>query len=60
MTPLANAHLVLENNRKKIYSANWGLAKDLKQKKLLVISDTEKEGCVTLKDLLIEKGEVSF
>lgn len=57
-TPLASAKLIFENNRKEIYIAQWGLSKDLKKKLILKIGD--EEGSVSLKDLLIEKGEVSF
>lgn len=59
-TPLAGAQILLENNRKEIYVAQWGLAKDLKKKLILKITDSKVDGCVTLADLGISKGEVSF
>ena len=58
--PLASCQLIIENNRKEIYVAQWGNAKDLKKKLIMRIGDQPSKDCVTLKDLLIEKGEVSF
>ena len=39
VTPLAGARIILENNRKEFYVANWGQAKDLQKKLILKISD---------------------
>ena len=58
VTPMAACQLVFENNRKEIYTANWGVSKDLKRKALLKIGDGV--GCFKLADLGIEKGEISF
>jgi hypothetical protein len=60
VTPLASCQLILENARKEIYIANWGPAKDLKRRLILRIADSTSEDCVTMKDLGIEKGEISF
>lgn len=60
VTPLAGCQLIFENNRKEIYVGQWGIAKDLKKKQILKISDKKEEGAVTLEELGITKGEVSF
>jgi hypothetical protein len=56
--PLSQATLIFENNRKEIYVAKWGQAKDIKRKLILKIGD--EEGCTSLKTLQIEKGEVCW
>lgn len=58
VTPFASCQLIFENNRKEIYSANWGISKDLKRKLLIRIGDGP--GTFKLADLGIEKGEISF
>ena len=58
VTPFAACQLVFENNRKEIYSANWGISKDLKRKLLIRIGDGP--GALKLADLGIEEGEICF
>jgi len=50
--------LIFENNRKDIYVAKWGQAKDLKKKQILSIGD--KEDQIPLAALGITKGEVCW
>jgi hypothetical protein len=58
VTPIPTCQLILENNRKEIYTTNWGLSKELKRRPLLKIGDAE--GDLKLADLGIEKGELCF
>jgi hypothetical protein len=60
VTPLVVRQIIFENNREEIYVAYWSPAKDLKKKLILKISKTKAEGCVSLEELGIKKGEVSW
>lgn len=62
VTSYASCPLIFENNRKEIYSANWGISKDLKRKLLIRIDDGSAHvpGTFRPADLGIEKGEISF
>jgi hypothetical protein len=52
--------LILENCRTEIYVANWEEIKQIKKTCILRIQESATKDCVTLKDLLIEEGEISF
>ena len=58
VTPIAQCQLILENNRKEIYTTNWGLSKELRRRLLIKIGDATGE--FKLADLGIEKGELCF
>ena len=58
VTPFAQCQLILENNRKEIYTTNWGLSKELRRRLLIKIGDATGE--FKLADLGIEKGELCF
>jgi len=57
-TPILQCNLILENNRKEIYTTLWGLSRELRRRLLIKIGDAEGE--FKLADLGIEKGELCF
>ena len=52
--------IVLENNRQDFYIFEWSNQKDLNKTQILRISKNKTEGCFTLAELGITKGELSF
>jgi hypothetical protein len=58
VTPIPQCQFILENNRKEIYTTNWGLSKELRRRLLIKIGDASGE--FKLADLGIEKGELCF
>ena len=56
--PYYPCKLILENNRKEIYTTNWGPFKELRRKLLIRIGDNP--GDFKLTDLGIKKGELCF